>query len=49
MTEMLQVIKMVLFSLGQLVEGCSDEIFLQYLYDIDSLEYVTYDKVDTMP
>lgn len=46
MTETLHAIKRVLFAPGQLVEGCLDESFLQCLYDINSTEYASYDKVD---
>ena len=49
MTETLYAIKRILFTPGQLSEGCVDEMFLQYLYDIGSPEYMACDKVDAKP
>lgn len=49
MTKVLQAVKEVLFTLETLVEGELEKNFLQGLYDMELLRFVTCDKIDAQP
>lgn len=49
MTEVLQVVRGVLFTLETLVEGEHEENFLQCLYDMESPDFVTCNIIDAKP
>jgi len=49
MTEVLQVVKGVFLGPEMLVEGEHEEKFLQYLFDMESLGLVTYDRINAKP
>lgn len=49
MTEVLHEIKGVLFTPGMLVEGEHEANFLQCLYDMESLGFVIFGKIDAKP